>query len=100
MHLINHGVPRPECNVDIFDETGGWLACGDLVLREYRIVIEYDGLVHLDERMRRKDARRRNLLQEHGWIVITATADDFKKPWILAGQVLAALRSRGWQPPR
>ena len=96
-HLLREGIPRPECNIDIV-VAGEWLARGDLGWREYRIVLEYDGLVHLDERQRRHDAQRRNLLQQRGWIVITATAADLRQPWILAGQVLAALRSRGWRP--
>jgi len=62
--------------------------------------VEYDGVVHGGEDSRRKDARRRNLLMEHGWVVITATADDLRRPWVIAGQVRAALTSRGWSPTR
>ena len=96
-HLLHEGVPRPECNVDIVVD-GEWLGRGDIAWRQRRVVLEYDGLVHLDESQRRRDAQRRNLIQQRGWIVITATADDLRKPWVVAGQVMDALRARGWRP--
>lgn len=97
--LLGEGVPRPVCNLDVVVD-GQWLARVDLAWPDWRIAVEYDGIVHLEDQARRKDARRRNLLLEHGWIVITATADDLRRPWIIATQVRAALLSRGWTPPR
>ncbi len=97
VQLMAEGVPRPVCNHDVI-ESGGWLARVDMAWPEFRVAVEYDGLVHLEEGQRRRDAQRRNLLQEHGWIVITATADDHRRPWVLAQQVRDALRSRGWTP--
>ena len=98
VHLVLGGVPRPVCNHDVVEQ-GEWLARADLAWPEFRVLVEYDGLLHLDESRRRSDARRRNLLQERGWLVITATADDLRRPWIITDQVKAALRSRGWAPP-
>ena len=45
-----------------------------------RVILEYDGAVHLEERQRRRDAQRRNMLQEAGWMIITVTADDLRTP--------------------
>ena len=58
------------------------------------MIVEYDGAVHLEEGQRRRDAARRNQLQEAGWLVITFTADDMRQPWLMVAQVKRALASR------
>ena len=88
------GLPRPQCNVDVFDAFGNWLARADMLWAAERIIVEYDGAVHLDERQRRRDAQRRNLLQEAGWLLIVLTADDLRQPWLFVGHVARALQSR------
>ncbi len=85
------GLPKPECNVDVLDD-GGWLARPDMVWRRQRVVAEYDGIVHLPEEQRRKDALRRNLLQDAGWVIIVFTAADLKDPDRMANFVRSALR--------
>jgi len=92
-HLVLNGVPRPECNHDIVVH-GEWLARADLCWPLARLIVEYDGLVHLEERVRRSDAQRRNLLQEAGWLVIVFTAEDLKRPWLMATHVKRALSAR------
>ena len=74
--LLVAGLPHPEVNAVIRDSSGGWLARADLLYRQARLVIEYDGRVHLTERQRRADLRRRNLLTAEGWTVLYVTADD------------------------
>ena len=92
-HLLLGGVPRPVCNRDIYHR-GIWIARVDLCWLAYRVIVEYDGAVHLEEQQRRRDAARRNQLQEAGWLVITFTADDLRQPWLMATQVKRALASR------
>jgi hypothetical protein len=92
-HLLLGGVPRPVCNRDIY-HWGIWIARVDLCWLEYRVIVEYDGAVHLEEGQRRRDAARRNQLQEAGWLVITFTADDMRQPWLMVAQVKRALASR------
>ncbi len=99
VHLLAEGLPPPVCNHNVVID-GEWFARVDLAWPDFRVAVEYDGLVHLEESQRRYDARRRNLLQEHGWLVITATADDLRRPWILGQQTRAALLSRGWRAAR
>lgn len=91
--LMLEGIPRPQCNVNIFDE-GVWIARVDMAWIRHKLIVEYDGLVHLQEAQRRRDAQRRNLLQRAGWLVITVTADDLRAPRALARLVSSALRSR------
>lgn len=91
-HLIFNGLPEPAVNMDIADEHGQFLARGDLVYVQWRIVVEYDGAVHGDEGQRRKDAARRTLLREHGWHVVELTADDLLVPQRAVSKVQAAIR--------
>ena len=89
-HLVLAALPRPHCNLDIFDD-GQWLARADMAWPDARLIVEYDGAWHLDEKRRRSDAARRNLLQAAGWRVIVLTADDLKRPWLMVNAVRAAL---------
>jgi hypothetical protein len=91
--LVTGGLPRPVCNVDIVED-GVWLARADLTYEEHKVIIEYDGRVHEDETQRRRDALRRNLLQQHGWLVIVFTADDLRHPGRMVQIVRSALESR------
>jgi len=92
--LVTSGIRAPRCNADVIHR-GGWLACVDLLWDRERVVVEYDGIVHLPEEQRRKDAARRNLLQDAGWKVIVFTARDLKHPEAMCALVRSALaRSR------
>jgi hypothetical protein len=92
-HLLFGELPRPVCNLDICFQ-GRWIARVDLAWPTQRVIVEYDGVVHLSETQRRRDAARRNLLQEAGWLVITFTADDLARPWLMVSQVRRALQLR------
>jgi len=96
-HFRLAGLPAPECNYNVV-ESGGWLARVDMAWTAERVIVEYDGLVHLSEKSRRSDAARVNLLQRAGWYVIVLTARDLEKPWLMCGLVAEALRQR--QPTR
>ncbi len=94
VRMLLGGLPHPELNAVLRDRAGGWLASGDFVWRAARLVVEYDGVVHLPEAARRADARRRALLTAEGWTVVTITADDvLRRPdamVALIGSLLAA----------
>ncbi len=86
------GLPRPEVNAPLFDDAGEWLAEGDLVWRAAKLVVEYNGLVHLSNRQRKADDRRRLVLAAAGWTVIPATADDvLRRPELLIDLVRSLL---------
>lgn len=93
--IVLAALPAPVPNYVIRDEFGGFLARGDLVYPELRIVIEYDGAHHNDPRRRRADATRRTLLREHGWYVVEIHADDLRYPDRAVAKVTAALRVAG-----
>lgn len=91
--LIDAKLPRPICNLDIHFR-GRWLARVDMAWPEFRVIVEYDGMGHLDERQRRRDAERLNALQAAGWLVIVLTADDLRRPEHVIALVRSALDSR------
>lgn len=88
--VVMSGLSAPECNVDVLDGDR-WLARVDMLWRKERVIVEYDGGGHLDERQRRRDAERLNALQSAGWRVIVLTADDLKRPLQTIGLVRSAL---------
>lgn len=92
-HLLAAGLPRPVCNLDVFDDDV-WIARVDLAWPEALLAVEYDGTVHLDEGQRRRDAARRNALQRAGWLVITLTADDLRHPALMCRRIAEALSQR------
>ena len=92
-HLALFGLPRPVCNLDVF-HADVWLARVDIAWPEALLAVEYDGMGHLDEAQRRRDAWRRNALQRAGWLVITLTADDLRHPELMCRRIAEALHQR------
>ncbi|MCK8468669.1 DUF559 domain-containing protein [Microbacterium sp. KSW4-16] len=94
--LVQAGLPEPELNVDIFED-GVFLACGDLVYRRHRVLIEYHGMMHGAQWA--ADVERAAALRAAGWTVIEVTAPLLAQPEVLVRRVRAALRSgRGMAP--
>jgi hypothetical protein len=96
-------LPEPECNVDILDAAGMFVARGDLVLPEWMVVVEYDGWYHeRDARQRQRDLLRRERLERCGWRVVVITARDLLNPSSIPWRVHAALVQGGYDgpPPR
>lgn len=92
--LHRGGLPEPETNVEIYDSRGRWLAKGDLVFRQHRVLVEYDGWQHeRDARQRQWDHLRREQLEAAGWRVIVVTAIDLQKPWTVVARVRQALKA-------
>lgn len=98
--LVLGGLPSPECNAPVFDEAGQWLAEADLLYRRYKLILEFDGRVHLDNRQRVADLRRRNLLTAAGYTVLSYSADDvLRRPDHVLASVTSALRAAGCRLP-
>jgi hypothetical protein len=94
--VIDAGLPEPVVNVPAFDDAGRFLALPDLSYPLLQIAIEYDGDHHrTDQATWRRDVERRQLLEDAGWLIITATADDvIRHPERLIARIRAALRKR------
>jgi hypothetical protein len=75
--LVTAGLPEPEVNVPLFRRNGRYLGEGDLVYREARLVLEYEGDEHRTDRGRfRSDIRRREEFEDEGWSIVRVTGDD------------------------
>jgi hypothetical protein len=90
--LVQAGLPSPQVNAPAYGDAGRFLALPDLSYPELRIAIEYDGDVHrTDPATWRRDVERRHRLEDAGWIIVTATADDVLRfPERLVRRVRAA----------
>jgi predicted transcriptional regulator of viral defense system len=77
--LREHGLPEPERQYSIHDDSGTFVARPDLVYRDLEIAMEYDSYQHhVGKAALVRDSRRRNALMAIGWIVLAATAEDVR----------------------
>lgn len=74
MLLVLNGLPGPEVQVTLRDETGGFLGRPDLFYREHRLGLEYDGETHRVSLV--EDNRRQNRLLMAGVRLLRFTALD------------------------
>jgi very-short-patch-repair endonuclease len=98
MLLVLAGLPRPEVQVPIYDDQGGFLARPDLIYRHQRLAIEYDGSNHRDRLV--DDNRRQNGLIGAGYRLLRFTAPDvYGDPAQVVRQVRSAIRARIVESP-
>lgn len=98
--IVQAGLPEPEVNATILADDGTFLARGDLVYRDWRVIVEYDGWHHeRDARQRQKDLWRRERLEAAGWTVIVVTAADLEHRAALIARVWEAMRRGGYAGP-
>ena len=101
--LVFARLPEPECNPDILDGNGKFLARGDMVYFRFKVLVEYDGWQHeRDAKQRQRDRERRELLEANGWRVIVSTSEDLKAKHLIPQRVFDAMKDRGYegQAPR
>ncbi len=100
--LVSAGLPCPEVNRPVVASDGTFLAMPDMTYRDLKIAIEYDGDVHrTDPATWRRDVERRQRLEDDGWLIITATADDIlRHPDRFLRRVRTALTTRHPSTPR
>ena len=91
--LIEAGLPRPQTQIEVFDEFGGVFAYLDMGWEDVRVAVEYDGEQHRsDRRQYTWDVRRLERLERLGWIVIRVVAGD--RPADIVSRVRAARARR------
>jgi hypothetical protein len=75
--LIKAGLPRPTTQIPVLDDDGYVFAFLDMGWEEWMVAVEYDGDQHRVDRWQYvKDMRRIKRLEELGWVVIRAVAED------------------------
>ena len=98
--LVLARLPEPQCNLDIRDSLGRFLARGDLVYLEWKVLVEYDGWQHeRDAAQRVKDIARRERLEAEGWRLVVVTVGDLATPREIPRRVHAALSAHGYPGP-
>lgn len=75
--LIRGGLPRPQTQIRVYDDPTGMVAYLDMGWEDLKVAAEYDGEHHRsDPRQYRYDAKRHEMLQRQGWIVVRVLAGD------------------------
>lgn len=98
--VVRAGYPEPEVNGVIHNSYGARIAHGDLVFRQYRTILEYEGRQHSeDDRQFAIDISRLDELMDEGWRVIRVDRDLMSRRATLIGKVERALVRGGWEPP-
>lgn len=88
--LVLAGLPRPEAQLEIYDVGEVFVARADLGYADQKVVVEYDGAWHWQQR--RADDRRRDRIRDVGYHVIVVSSDDyFRFPSVVVAQVRNAL---------
>lgn len=95
--IVIAGLPEPECNLNIYDSAGRFLARADLAYPDFKLMLEYQGDQHrTDKAQWRRDIRRSGDVEDAGWQILQFTDDDLKNPASLVARVERRLRGRGW----
>ena len=74
--LVIGGLPRPESQVEVFDDGGRLVGRVDLAYRTIKLGLEYEGDHHRSKDVFRRDVARLNALRTAGWEIVRVTADD------------------------
>jgi hypothetical protein len=75
MLLITAGFEAPVAQYVVRNGQGDFVARADLAYPDRRIIVEYDGALHWDQR--REDDRRRDAIRALGWTVLVASRSDY-----------------------
>ena len=99
MLLVLAGLPRPEVQVPLFDQSGAFLGRADLYYPDHRLVIEYDGATHKESLT--ADSKRQNLLIDAGFRVLRFTGGNLASAVRLVRRALSqqATSAAGTEPP-
>ncbi|MGJ9411368.1 hypothetical protein ACHAAC_01550 [Aeromicrobium sp. CF4.19] len=101
--LVASGLPCPETNLDLHDEKGVFVGCGDLVYKRLRLIIEYEGRQHaLDTAQFQRDVHRYAGFRARDLAYVQVTAPMMKTPRTLVHTIHRAMVERGYDgpPPR
>ncbi len=91
--LMQARMPRPDVQVDLYDDAARFVGRADLYYPSARLVLEYDGGNHRDRLV--EDDRRQNLLLNAGYRLLRFTgADVHSRADVVVAQVRAALLAR------
>lgn len=92
--LVTAGFADLSINHVLVDSETGRYVRPDFMLREFKLIIEYQGDYHRTAAQWRKDMTRRTRLEAQGWRVIEVNADDLANPVELVARIRSILAQR------
>jgi hypothetical protein len=93
------GLPDPEVNTSMDVGTDATVI-GDLVYRDYGMLVEYEGMQHQEDRAQyRRDLDRYEVLRDHSHRYVQITHEHLASPRIAVGRVYRALLKAGYDGP-
>lgn len=97
--LVFAGLPEPEVNADLFN-AAMFIACVDLLYREWRVIVEYEGRQHAEDIWQwNKDITRYAGLRDDKWAYIQVTQEMLKQPRAVVLRVHGKLVEGGYRGP-
>jgi len=89
---------RPETQIEVYDDSGCFVARLDMGWRPWRVAVEYDGAQHwTDPAQRTRDIDRWAELEALGWRIIRVSYDMLTyRPATVVARAVAALHAAGW----
>lgn len=73
--LVSSGFEAPIAQYVVRNGKGDFVARADLAYPDRRLIVEYDGALHWEQR--REDDRRRDAIRALGWTVLVASRSDY-----------------------
>jgi len=93
------GLPDPEVNIAVEVGTDATVV-GDLVYRDYGMLVEYEGVQHQQDRAQyRRDLDRYELLRDHSQRYVQITHEHLTTPRVAVGRVYRGLLKAGYEGP-
>lgn len=96
--VIRAGLPEPIVNYPIHNDYGAVIAHGDLAFPEYKVLLEYDGDQHREEKQYFIDVDRLDGIMEERWRILRVNKRHFAAPSQLVARIRRALVAAGWRP--
>lgn len=97
-------IPRPEPQVEVFDDAGNLLGIVDFLWAKLGVFLEFDGRIKYERHRRpgesladylmREKRREEQICVQKGWVCIRITWADLQRPVVLARRIMQALDSR------
>jgi hypothetical protein len=90
--VVIAGLPPLLCNRPLFDRRGNFMGTPDLIDEEAGLIVEYEGVVHLDRVRRGSDVKREAVFRRHGLEYMAVVGADHAAPSALAARMHEARR--------
>ena len=98
--IVDSGFPEPLVNARLFDRSGRKVGFGDLLYREYRVLVEYDGGYHFaSDQQVKDDIDRLAMLADAGYAVVRVQKLHLLDPHSSLERIRDALTAAGWTDP-